>query len=127
MFSHMLVPGPTGPVASTRYEQMREGVQECEARIAIEAALTDERLKATLGPDLAKRCQQLLDDRVWQELKAFSDLQLTGRTYATSSNNWGYGCGGVAGHYWYVSSGWQDRTQTLYDLAAEVTKKIAEK
>ena len=127
MFSHMLVPGPTGPVASTRYEQMREGVQQCEARIAIEAALTDEKLKAKVGPDLAGRCQQLLDDRIWQELKAFSDLQLTGRTYATSANNWGYGCGGRAGHYWYVSSGWQDRTQRLYDLAAEVTKKLAQK
>ena len=127
MYSHLLLPGPTGPVASTRYEQMREGVQECEARIAIGRALSDEALKAKVGPDLAGRCQQMLDDRVWQELKAFSDLQLTGRNYATSANNWGYGCGGMAGHYWYVSSGWQERAQTLYDLAAEVTKKIAEK
>ena len=36
LMSHMLVPGPAGPVASTRYELMREGIQECEARIAIE-------------------------------------------------------------------------------------------
>jgi len=127
MFSHMLNPGPTGPVAATRYEQMREGIQQCEARIAIEAALTDETLKAKLGPDLAGRCQTLLAERVWQELKAFSNLQLTGRTYATSGNSWGYGCGGAAGHYWYVSSGWQDRTQRLYDLAGEVTRKLAEK
>ncbi len=28
MFSHMLNPGPDGPVATTRYEQMREGMQE---------------------------------------------------------------------------------------------------
>ncbi len=42
--------GPTGPVASTRYEQMREGVQQCEARIAIATALTDEKLKAKVGP-----------------------------------------------------------------------------
>ena len=126
MFSHMLLPGPTGPMASTRYEQMREGIQQCEARIAIEAALTDETLKAKVGQDLAGRCQQLLDDRVWQELKAFSDLQLCGRTYATSGNNWGYGCGGIAGHYWYVSSGWQDRTQRLYGLAGEVTKKLTQ-
>jgi len=127
MFSHMLNPGPAGPVASTRYEQMREGMQQCEARIVIEAALTDEALKAKVGPDLAHRSQQLLDDRVWQQFKAFSDLQLTGRTYATSANSWGYGCGGAAGHYWYAGSGWQDRTQRLYDLAGEVTKKLAEK
>ena len=127
MYSHMLLPGPTGPVASVRYEQMREGIQQCEARIAIEGALTDETLKAKVGPDLAGRGQQLLDDRVWEELKAFSDLQLTGRTYATSDGNWGYGCAGLAGHYWYASSGWQDRTQRLYDLAGEVTRKIAAK
>jgi hypothetical protein len=123
--SHMLVPGPTGPVASIRYEALREGVQECEARIAIEAALTDEKLKAKVGPDLAGRCQQLLDNRIWEELKAFSDLQLTGRTYATAGNNWYYGCAGTPGHYWYAGSGWQDRTQKLYDLAGELTKKLA--
>jgi Glycoside hydrolase 123, catalytic domain/Glycoside hydrolase 123 N-terminal domain len=127
MFSHMLNPGPTGPVASTRYEQMREGIQQCEARIAIEAALTDETLKAKVGSDLAGRCQRLLDDRVWEELKAFSNLQLTGRSYATSANSWGYGCGGLAGHYWYAGSGWQDRTQRLYEFAGEVTRKLAEK
>ena len=31
--------------------------------------------------------------------------------------------GGTAGHYWYAGSGWQDRTQKLYDLAGEVAKK----
>jgi hypothetical protein len=127
LMSHMLVPGNTGPVASIQYEALREGVQECEARITIEAALTDEALKAKVGADLAARCQQLLDDRVWQELKAFSDLQLTGRTYATAGNNWYYGNGGMPGHYWYSGSGWQDRTQKLYDLAAEVQKKLAAK
>jgi hypothetical protein len=127
MWSHMLMPGPTGPVASIRYEAMREGVQQCEARIAIEAALTDAALKAKVGADLAGRCQQVLDDRIWQELKAFSDLQLTGRTYATSAGNWGYGCGGLQGHYWYAGSGWQDGAQKLYSLAGEVSRKVAGK
>ena len=35
--------------------------------------------------------------------------------------------GGAAGHYWYASSGWQDRTQRLYELAGEVTRKLSEK
>jgi len=125
--SHMLVPGPTGPVASIRYELMREGVQECEARIAIERVLTNEALKAKVPADLAARCQQLLDERVWRELKAFSDLQLTWRTYATAGNNWYYGCAGTPGHSWYAGSGWQDRTQKLYDLAGEMTKAMPEK
>ena len=103
--SHMLVPGPTGPVASSRYEQMREGVQECEARIAIEQVLTDETLKAKVPPDLATRCQKLLDERVWQELKAYSSMQLTGRAYATATNCWYGDEGGLAGHLWYSGSG----------------------
>ena len=127
MYSHLLLPGPDGPVASSRYEQMREGMQQCEARIAIEQALTDNALKARIGPDLAKRCQALLDDRVGDQLKAFSDLQLTGRTYATSDDNWGYGCAGQAGHLWYAGSGWQDRTQKLYELAGEVTRKLGKR
>ena len=96
LMSHMLDAGPTGPVATSRYEMMREGVQECEARIAIETALTDETLKGKLGDELATKCQALLDDRIWEELKAFGDLQLTGRTYSASKNVWGYGCGGAA-------------------------------
>ncbi|MHB1036217.1 MAG: glycoside hydrolase domain-containing protein [Pirellulales bacterium] len=125
LMSHMLVPGPTGPVASTRYELLREGIQQCEARIAIESVLTDAARKAKLPQDLAERSQRLLDDRVWQELKAFGDMQLTGRSYATARDTWNYGAGGTAGHYWYASSGWRDRAQKLYDLAGEVTRRIA--
>jgi hypothetical protein len=127
LMSHMLVPGPAGPVASTRYEVMREGIQECEARIAIETVLTDEAKKAKLPTGLAEQAQQLLDDRVWQELKAFGDMQLTGRSYATAKDTWVYGCGGTAGHYWYASSGWQDKAQKLYNLAGEVERTLGQK
>jgi hypothetical protein len=123
LMSHMLVPGPAGPVASARYELMREGIQECEARIAIDSVLTDAAQKAKLPADLAKQSQQLLDDRVSEELKAFGDMQLTGRYYATSKDTWYTGSGGKAGHYWYAGSGWRDRAQELYNLAGEVVKK----
>ena len=43
---------------------------------------------AKLPADLAARAQQLLDDRVWQELKAFGDMRLTGRSYATAKDTW---------------------------------------
>jgi hypothetical protein len=122
-----LDPGPTGPVATSRYEMMREGMQECEARITIESALLDPSAKAKLGDALATRCQQLLDDRIWEELKAFGDMQLTGRLYSTSNNVWGYGCGGPAGRAWYAGSGWQERTQELYALAGEVAQKVGAK
>jgi hypothetical protein len=127
LMSHMLVPGPAGPVASTRYELMREGIQECEARIAIESVLTDEAKKAKLPVDLAQQSQQLLDDRVCQELKAFSNLKLCGQDYATAKNPWFHESAGLAGHYWYASSGWRDNAQKLYALAGEVERKAGRK
>jgi hypothetical protein len=127
LMSHMLVPGPAGPVASTRYELMREGLQECEARIAIESVLTDEAKKAQLPLGLAQQAQQLLDDRVCQELKAFSNLKLCGQDYATAKNPWFHESAGLAGHYWYASSGWRDNAQKLYALAGEVERKVGRK
>jgi len=122
--SHMLVPGPAGPVASTRYEYFREGVQQCEARIAIERALTDEKLKAKLGPELAARCQEVLDERLRDVWRSGSTLQLTTRYYASvKSKHEAYG--GVAGHLWYIGSAWQDRTQRFYALAGQVARKLA--
>ncbi|MHC4915643.1 MAG: glycoside hydrolase domain-containing protein [Planctomycetota bacterium] len=92
--------GAKGPVPSVRSEAFRENVQECEARIFIERALTDEGKKAKLGDDLAKRCQAVLDVRIR------SCLYSVGR-----------------GWTWFVSSGWAERNRELFDLAAEVQKK----
>ena len=128
--SHMLNPGPDGPVATPRYEALREGMQECEARIVIENALTTPALKARLGPELANKAQALLDDRIWQELKGFSGLQLTGRVYTTYLRYgfiFYYNAGGGAGSQWYAGSGWQDQAQALYAMAAEVQKKTGQK
>ena len=123
----LLAPGPRGPVGTTRLEVLREGVQECEARIFIERALLDEKLKAKLGAKLAKRCQEALDERVRIMLRGLSSLQLTGNcyTYATSVS-W---CKtpGVAGHAWFVASGWQERSRKLYALAAEVEQALGKR
>ena len=121
----LLAPGPTGPVATTRFEMLREGVQECEARIFIESALLDEKLKAKLGADLAKRCQDELDDRMRVMLRATSTLKCGGgkRRSATSPQTW-WNTPGIAGHAWYVGSAWQDRSKRLYSLAGEVAEKI---
>ncbi len=64
---------------------------------------------------------------MWQELKAFGDMQLTGRSYATAKDTWYYGCGGTAGHYWYAGSGWRDNAQKLYTLAGEVERTLGRK
>src|SRR5262249_11543438 len=59
----MLAPGTDGPADTNRLEVLKEGIQECEARIAIESVLTDETQKARLSPELAKRAQEVLDER----------------------------------------------------------------
>jgi hypothetical protein len=119
--SHLLAPGPTGPVATVRYEAYRQGVQECEARIAIEQVLTDEALKAKIGPELAQKSQAVLDDRLREMWRADSDMELTGGRYVSRGDDFFYG--GVAGQYWFIGSGWQDRTQSFFELAGEVARK----
>jgi len=138
-----LAPGPEGPVSTARYEHFREGVQECEARIAVEQALTDPALKDRLGSDLAERAQALLDERlrdVWKGLGLYDAVitaQQNGmvdgmRTYialgALKDRQKYRSCAGhywtVDGHKWFVTSGWQDRTEKLFALAGEVEKKL---
>ena len=58
--SWLLSPGPDGAVCTARYENLREGLQECEARIFLEGVLLDPERQAQLGPELAQRCQELL-------------------------------------------------------------------
>jgi hypothetical protein len=96
-------------------------VQECEARIVIEAALSDPALKGRLGADLAQRCQDALDERLRCLQLCFCQLMnyLDGDGGMLSST----GGAGVAGHYWWIGSAWQDRDAKLFDLAGEVAKK----
>ena len=109
-------------MATTRLEIFREGVQECEARICLERALTDEALKARLGPDLARRSQECLDERYMCLFKGMSTLRTSGGHH-THAVTWSY-FPLVDGHTWYIGSGWQARSEKLYRLAAEVTKKL---
>ena len=137
----ILAPGPDGPVGTARYEHFREGVQECEARIAIEQALTDPALRSRLGDDLAERAQALLDERqrgVWKGLGLYDavmaarqDGMVTGMRGYTGMFSDRRKYPSVAGHYWtadghawFVTSGWQDRTEKLFALAGEVEKKL---
>jgi hypothetical protein len=129
--SHMLAPGPNGPVAMARFEILREGLQECEARIAIERVLTDETLKAKLPAELAQKSQDVLDERLREMWRCGSRLALTGAVpcYATwpLGHADAYGQWAEAGNRWFLSSGWQDRTQQFYALAGEVEKKVPAK
>jgi len=95
---YVLAPGPHGALPTVRFEMIREGAQDLEARIFLEKALLDPALRATLGDGLAQRAQQLLDDRVRAVLR--------GRTS------------------WLFFSGGQERLERLYALAAEAAGKL---
>jgi hypothetical protein len=108
---------------------LREGVQECEARIFIERALLDETLRAKLGDDLAKRCQDMLDERTRCMIRGISSLKLTGywrqlAPLATHGSGGWWNKPGIAGNAWFIGSGWRDRTRQLFALAGEVSRKL---
>ena len=105
---HLLGRGRDGAVPSAVYEALRTNIQECEARIFIEKALQDEAKKAKLGVGLAKRCRDLLDERI--------------RFCNRATGHMGGGTD-APGWLWFVGSGWEKRTAELYAAAAEVAKK----
>ncbi len=94
---YVLAAGPDGALATARFEMIREGAQDMEARIFLEKTLLDPAARAKIGDDLSHRCQQLLDDRV----RAI----LLGRTS------------------WLMFAGGADRRERLYELAGEVAGK----
>ncbi len=128
----LLAPGPDGPAATDEMEAYRDGVQECEARIAIERALGDGALSAKLGADLARRCEEYLQNRHLTMWLSLSDLQLFynypeakwGPSYMASS--W-RGGSNVGGSHWFLASGRQQRTLELFALAGEVEKRLGAK
>ncbi len=101
-YAAILAAGPDGPLPTARLETVREGVQECEARVFVERALDTAREK--LGADLAGRAQTLLDERV--RLARFFHMNSQGFRLS------------------YPGSGWQDRSQKLYETAAEVAATL---
>jgi hypothetical protein len=118
----VLAPAPQGPVATQRFELFREGIQECEAHVYIDGALLDPASRAKLGADLAKRCEDAFAERkpiLWRSL---SNLQLIGPAWG-DARLWRW-TEDVAGHVWYAGSLWQERSEKLYSLAAEVATKI---
>jgi hypothetical protein len=123
--NYLLAPGPKGPGTTTRFESFREGLQEAEARIAIEKALLDPARAAKLGPELVKKAHDLLDARLATMFRSMSNLQMigggndAGTQYATG---WRW-AGGPFGQVWFIGSSWQQRSEELYSLAGEAARK----
>jgi hypothetical protein len=98
---YLLGKGRKGPLATVRSEAFREGLQEVEARIYVEKALLDDAAATMLGKDLIARCRKALDERIRMCLHA-----------------------GGEGQPWLISSGWKERTERLFSLAAEIHREL---
>lgn len=113
-----LAPGEKAPISTERYEMGLEGVQECEVRIFLEKALTDEKLRAKLGDKLAARCQAILDERTrflaWGNEQNTNGILHTYLPYGPLGSDW-YACG----------TDWQGRSAKLYAAAAEAAAALA--
>ena len=107
----LLAPGPDGPVTTARFEMFREGLQECEARMALEKALADEASRGRLGEALVRRCSEVIKER-----DKLIDLVIEGRGYGRS-DGW---------YYWYISSGWENRAAKLFDCAGDAARVLGQ-
>ncbi|MCX7804303.1 MAG: DUF6067 family protein [Planctomycetota bacterium] len=101
---YVLGRGRKGAVPTVRSEAFRESLQEVEARIYIERALLDDEAKNILGEELMARCRAALDERIRMCLHSDGE-----------------------GESWYISSGWRERSDLLFGLAAEVARKYGGK
>jgi hypothetical protein len=97
----ILAPGPQGAMSTARFENLREGVQECEARIFIEKAIVGGRLDAAL----AQKCKDVLDER-----------QRVLRTACDPKHPW---AGPAGGFQWYAGTGSEGLAGKLFAAAAE--------
>jgi hypothetical protein len=102
--SDLLAPGPEGAVATVRFENAREGIEESEARVFLERALLDK--DKPLPENLAKRCQDLLDERR-EAIRVCRVNMLYAYIF------W-------RGHTLYGLTDARSRIRRLYDLAGEV-------
>jgi hypothetical protein len=104
----LLAPGPEGPIATARFEMLREGTQECETRIYIQTAIDSGRLPAAL----AAECKKVLSERD-QWLKA-SAIRKGDRPWFEQSNP-------DEDQYKLYSGQWQEKSDELFACAAKVT------
>jgi hypothetical protein len=107
----LLAPGTTGPLATARFEMLREGVQECEARIFIQDALD----RGDIPDALADRCRSALAQRD-EFLKKVAIVPGTGRLWFADANP-------SEAAYLEYATGWQAQSQRLYQAAAELVGK----
>jgi len=118
--SAYLAPGPDGPVSTARFEMLREGLQECEARIFLEGILIDDARRAKLGEALETRVRGVIAEHTVAMLQGMSSFRL-GDHFTSNCNNrhiWWESMPDL-GSGWFICTQWRKRTERLFTIAAE--------
>jgi hypothetical protein len=104
----LISPGPDGPIFSERLEMLREGLQVAEAIVFLQKALQ----RTTVGSDLRRRIEELLDERARHYLRNTTPVQL--------------GPGFDSSWMTLECTHWRDRDKQLFALAGEVAEETAD-
>lgn len=100
-------PGPDGAEPTARFLQMLEGIQMAEALIVVAEAQGEKDKADAIGAELAGKCRQIYVDRLNYA-----------RAHAPEGGRVSYGT---------VHLGWQELDRRVFELAAEVEKKLGKK
>ena len=87
---------------------LREGLQECEARITVEKAILAKKVTGAL----AKRAQKLLDERIHALKKGMPGAWPYGGHWSTVKSEFPL----------FIHGGWQKRSRDLFDIADEIPR-----
>jgi hypothetical protein len=125
MIQCIVPPGPDGALSSTKLEIMREGLQETEARIFLESTLLTR--NGALSASLAAKAQAVLDGRVKALQMTLEPQPIAGFNSQLRPFLDGYSFNGLLAvrhsaifQQWFMESGWQARTEELFNVAGEV-------
>jgi hypothetical protein len=95
----ILAPGPEGAVATVRFEMLREGIQEAEARILLERALANPGLSQSLRREITAFLPEWFNTRYWR----------------------------ASGHLGFeVPENWRELTLELFNLAGKAQEELGE-
>ncbi|MCC5829542.1 MAG: hypothetical protein JJU36_08845 [Phycisphaeraceae bacterium] len=94
-----LAPGPEGPEPTTSFQQFREGVQETQARIAIEQVLDNSEQRTLLSESLQEAAHDVIHEHA-NMLQAHSMVAQG-----------------------YPALPWQDHARRLFDIAGQVVNE----
>ena len=123
--NQLLYPGPAGAVPTVRFEILREGIQECEARIFLEKLLLEKPHRPRLAGVIV--AQEVLDQRALlkKRAEAIATLPKFVQPVLDERVRW-QRMQSVAfqSHLSWPHSGWEARAIKLYATAAAAAKAI---